>query len=85
MGSGKCREYIGEINAYLDGELDETLCEDIEKHIGVCENCRIMVDSLRQTVILCREGKPEKLPPALEERLNSLLKKRWQQKFGKKT
>ena len=78
-----CKEYIGEINDYLDGELDPGICEEIEKHIGQCENCRIMIDSLKQTVILCREGKPEALPPALETKLNDLLRVRWKQKFGK--
>ena len=69
----KCQEYVGDLNQYLD-----------EKHIGKCENCRIMVDSLRQTVMLCREGKPEPLPPELESKLSGLLRDRWARKFGKK-
>jgi anti-sigma factor (TIGR02949 family) len=79
----KCLDYIKELNDYLDGELDPSVCAEIEKHIGECNNCRIMVDSLRQTVRLCREGKEEKLPEELESRLNGLLKARWQKKFGK--
>jgi len=42
------------------------------------------VDTLRQTVTLCREGKPEKLPEALETKLSDLLKARWDKKFGKR-
>lgn len=76
-----CRDYISNLSDYLDGDLDAALCEEIEKHIGACTNCRIMVDSLRQTVTLCREGRPEALPKELEERLTSALKKRWQEKF----
>ncbi len=79
----KCREYMGEINDYLDGELDPTICDEIENHIGQCENCRIMVDTLKQTVVLCREGKREALPAALEEKLTGLLRERWNKKFGK--
>lgn len=76
-----CRDYIQDLNDYLDGELDENLCEEIEKHIGECDNCRIMVDSLRQTVKLCREGKEEKLPEALENKLNNILLEHWKKKF----
>mgnify|MGYP001584257542 CR=1 FL=1 len=79
-----CRDYIGGLNDYLDGQLEPELCAEIEKHIGECENCRLMVDTLRQTVTLCREGKPEKLPEALEAKLSDLLKARWDKKFGKR-
>ena len=80
----KCQEYVGDLNQYLDGGIDPDLCDEIEKHIGKCENCRIMVDSLRQTVMLCREGKPEPLPPELESKLSGLLRDRWARKFGNK-
>lgn len=79
----KCEEYIGGLADYIDGAVDPELCEEIERHIGQCDNCRIMVDTLRQTVQLCRDGKPEPLPKELEDRLNSLLRARWNKKFGK--
>ncbi len=79
----KCAEYIGELNEYLDGEVSPKLCEEIEKHIGECQNCRIMVDTMRQTVSLCREGKRERLPESLESKLGDLLREKWRKKFGK--
>jgi len=79
----KCAEYIGELNDYLDGDVSPELCEEIEKHIGQCEKCRIMVDTLKQTVTLCREGQRENLPPALEEKLNNILREKWRKKFDK--
>lgn len=78
----KCLDYVQELNDYLDGDLDPSLCKEIEQHIGHCENCRIMVDTLKQTVTLCREGKPERLPSSLENKLGSVLKERWRKKFG---
>jgi len=79
----KCPEYLQSLNDYLDGGLDPELCAEIEAHFGECDNCRIMVDSLRQTVTLCREGKPERLPESLEKKLTGRLRERWKQKFGK--
>lgn len=81
---GKCSDYIGGLNDYIDGEMEPELCEEIEKHLGQCENCRIMVDTLKQTVKLCREGREENLPGPLEDKLKSLLKKKWDEKFKKK-
>lgn len=79
----KCAEYLNELNDYLDGDLDPTLCADLEEHIGHCRNCKLMVDSLRMTVKLCREGgECEELPADLSARLTGLLRQRWEQKFG---
>ncbi len=78
-----CSKYIQEIADYIDGEIDTALCAQLEEHLKTCNNCRIMVDTLRQTVVLCREGKKEKLPPEIESKLNAALKKRWEKKFGK--
>ena len=77
-----CRDYISDLNTYIDGEIDPELCAEIEKHLGQCKNCSIMVDTMRKTVKLCREGKAEPLPPSLEAKLNRMLKDRWDKKFG---
>lgn len=79
----KCRDYISDLNDYLDGVMDPDLCEEIEKHIGQCNNCKLMVDSLKMTVKLCREGKEENLPENLENKLNDVLKNHWDKKFKK--
>jgi predicted anti-sigma-YlaC factor YlaD len=82
----KCAEYLNDLNDYLDGELDESLCAEIEAHVGECRNCKLMIDTLRQTVKLCREsGECESLPEDISRRLNNALKARWEQKFGKQT
>ena len=77
-----CRDYISDLNTYIDGEVDSELCAEIEKHLGQCKNCRIMVDTMKKTVVLCREGKIEPLPSSLEDRLSRMLKDRWEKKFG---
>jgi len=79
-----CSKYIQNIADYIDGEIDETLCAELEAHLKECRNCRIMVDTMKQTVVLCREGKKERLPEALEKKLSQSLKSRWQKKFGDK-
>lgn len=80
----KCPDFINDLNDYLDGTLDPQTCEEISRHVGECRNCRITVDSLRQTVTLCRDGIQEPLPSSLESKLNNLLKERWDRKFGSK-
>ena len=77
----KCSDMIQDISGYVDGEIDESLCEEIEKHLSGCKNCRIMVDTLKQTFVLCRDGKKESLPESIQNKLNLVLKKKWDEKF----
>jgi predicted anti-sigma-YlaC factor YlaD len=68
-----CKDTLGILSDYLDGELDQCLCEEIEKHMAECGNCRIMVDTLRQTVILYREHGHEDMPDDVKSRLYAVL------------
>lgn len=79
--ANKCADYLKDLNDYLDGTLDHGLCDEIDKHIGQCQNCRIMIDTMKQTVVLCRDGIDEKLPEHMESRLKDILKQRWDKHF----
>jgi anti-sigma factor RsiW len=79
----KCHDFINDLNDYIDGEIEPGLCEELERHIGQCDKCRIMVDTLRQTVKLCCEGKEVELPTHLKTSLNDLLREKWKKKFGR--
>jgi anti-sigma factor (TIGR02949 family) len=69
-----CREMLGSLSEYLDGELESQLCAEIERHIAECGNCRVVVDTLRKTVTLYREHGHEEVPQDARERLYAVLK-----------
>lgn len=64
-----CRELLGSLSDYIDGTLDDALCVAIETHMADCENCQVVVDTLRKTVLLYRDLSPEPMPADVEERL----------------
>ncbi|MEA3336478.1 MAG: zf-HC2 domain-containing protein [Chloroflexota bacterium] len=66
---GTCREMLSDLSAYLDGDLDDALCLEIERHMTDCEDCRVVVDTLRKTVMLYHRLPPEPLPDDVEDRL----------------
>lgn len=47
-----CRHLLESLSDYIDGDLEKALCEEIERHLDDCENCRIVVDTLEKTVFL---------------------------------
>lgn len=47
-----CRDYLKQISDYVDGELSSGVCASLEAHLQDCENCRIVVNTLRKTIDL---------------------------------
>lgn len=68
-----CRHMLGNLSDYVDGELQDELCAEIERHIAECGNCRIVVDTLQRTVSLYREHGHEELPDEARGRLYAVL------------
>lgn len=79
-----CKELIGNLSDFIDGELDPELCRQLKEHLDGCKNCRLMADSLNKTVKLCRDGVIEELPESLQKSLNQKLRERWKAKFDNK-
>ncbi len=64
------QQLLGSLSDYIDGQLQAELCAEIEQHIIECDNCRVVVNTLRKTVELYQQ-KPVQtgLPDAVRERL----------------
>ena len=73
--SGECRTVLAEISAYLDGELDTTGCEAIDRHCQHCASCRALVSGLRETVGLCRQAASVPLPESVRERARASVRR----------
>jgi predicted anti-sigma-YlaC factor YlaD len=74
MDHQNCRYLLSSLSEYVDGELGGEVCAEIEKHLQGCDNCRIVVDSLRKTVYLYHSNVEEPSVPAdVRERLFKCL------------
>ena len=69
-----CKEMLGSLSDYIDGDLEAQLCAEIEQHMAGCGNCRVVVDTLSKTVSLYREVGHEPVPPEAKDRLYAVLK-----------
>jgi len=70
-----CKHLLSSISDYVDGELDETLCRELEQHLADCPDCRIVVDTTRKTVYLYHESAAESahVPEDVRQRLFKCL------------
>ena len=54
----RCRRLFAALSDYLDGVVDDAVCEEMQKHIGDCEPCQVFLDSLQNVVKQCRSYQP---------------------------
>jgi len=69
-----CGDLLQTLSDYIDGEISPLLCAELEKHLSTCENCRIVVNTLRKTIELY-QAEPEitGLPGEVRSRLFARL------------
>jgi len=64
-----CKELFAELSNYLDDELDDSLCEELEKHIDGCEPCKAFLSSLEKTIESCRQAPNDSPEPRAAAKL----------------
>lgn len=60
-----CKQMFAELSNYLDDRLDDSLCEELEKHMGGCGPCKVFLASLEATIEQCRKA-PAECPTSKE-------------------
>jgi RNA polymerase sigma-70 factor (ECF subfamily) len=68
-GPRRCKEMFAELSNYLDDELDDSLCEELEKHMDGCEPCKAFLSSLENSIQQCRTASIASPDPRLAARL----------------
>lgn len=76
----KCEELLLHLNEYVDGTIDPEVCEQFEEHMVDCDPCQVVVDSIRKTIVLYKEGERYELPLQFKTRLRDTLRERWLEK-----
>jgi len=69
-----CQDLLQGLSAYIDNEASMAICEEIERHLAECDNCRIMMDTLRKTISLYQiVDAADEMPNEIQERLLKTL------------
>ena len=71
----KCKELISELANYFDEALDPCLRASIEQHLDKCKDCRIVVDTTKQTIQIYCNSEPAPLPLSTRQKLHEVLVK----------
>ncbi len=70
MDKISCDVILRSLSDYVDQTLSQELCQMIESHLAECPDCRIVVDTLRQTIYLYhRTAAKVTVPAEVRQRL----------------
>ena len=65
-----CGALLESLSEYVDGVLGDALCKEIEEHIANCNDCHVVVDTLKKTIYLYHETSVKTaIPIGVRERL----------------
>ncbi len=73
--ASSCTDVVLAFSRHLEGEIDSSLCAEMEKHLEGCPACRGRCDSLRSTLTLCRQAGAAPVPEDVERSVREALKR----------
>ena len=68
-----CLELFEKLSEYLDNELDEVTCQEIENHIKECVPCFVCLQTLKRTIDLCKQTKNRSVPEEFSKKLKDVI------------
>ena len=68
-----CEELLQYLSDYIDQNLDEELTAAAQEHLATCHNCRVVLDTTKQTIFLFREQGKRTIPAARRQHLFNQL------------
>jgi RNA polymerase sigma-70 factor (ECF subfamily) len=76
--SRHCKQIFANLSDYLDGTLDDTLCKELERHMGGCKPCETFLASLRNTIEQTHSLPSQRTDPRAAARVRDRLSRQLQ-------
>lgn len=76
--SQRCRRLFAALSDYMDGVIDDAVCEQMDLHLHDCQPCQAFLASLKSAVAQCRSYQP-RCDSARAEQLRRELLPKYQQ------
>jgi anti-sigma factor RsiW len=71
-----CKDFLQELNDYLDGTVDVELRQKLQHHINECPNCWVIFDTSSKTIQVYKGMEPQQIPQDVHDRLMLALQKK---------
>jgi len=71
-----CKQFLQELNDYLDPSIDPQTKQRLEAHVSECPNCFVVVDTTMKTLKVYKGMEPQPISEDLKTRLWSALERK---------
>ncbi len=68
-----CKQFLRELNDYLDPNVDAEMKRRLESHVTECPNCFVIVDTTQRTLQIYKGIEPQSIPEDVKTRLLKAL------------
>ncbi|BDC51687.1 hypothetical protein F183_A40020 [Bryobacterales bacterium F-183] len=68
-----CKDFLRELNDYLDKCCDPSVRAEIEKHLNDCPNCFVVADTTKKTVNVYKGMEAQPLSDKLKSKLMGVI------------
>lgn len=68
-----CKQFLQELNDYLDPNTDVEMKRRLERHVTECPNCFVIVDTTQKTLQIYKGVEPQQIPEDVKTRLLKAL------------
>jgi len=71
-----CKQFLQELNDFLDPNVDAVMKAHLNKHVSECPNCFVLVDTTTKTLQVYKGMEPQAIPEDVQERLWKALERK---------
>lgn len=71
-----CKQFLQELNDYLDPNTDAEMKRRLESHVTECPNCFVIVDTTQKTLQIYKGIEPQNIPEDVKTRLLKALERK---------
>jgi hypothetical protein len=71
-----CKEFLADLNDYLDECCGTEVRLKLEKHVTECPNCWVVCDTTKKTLKVYKGMEPQEVPEPLKSRLMAALEQK---------
>ena len=71
-----CKDFLNELNEYLDETTDSDIRRRVEEHVSECPNCFVVFDTTKKTLQIYKGMEPQPIPQDVHSRLMAALERR---------
>lgn len=69
-----CPDIVALFSRHLEGEIDASLCAEMERHLTACPRCTSLCESLNETLRACRTVPQADVSPDLQESIRRAVR-----------